>query len=96
MLRRLLIGTALTVTLAGGLPADVFAQPPSPPEAVHRIDRGVRRAVTNTDRAARRAAHRSRRTVRHATHRVSVLCNDGRIHTGLTRTSACIGHGGYR
>lgn len=103
MLRSLLIGSALAAVLAGGAPAIVFAQPPSPPrppDVVGKVERGVRRAVTNTDRAVRRAPHRSRRAVRHTTHRVTrtvrVMCNDGRIHIGRTRTTACFGHGGYR
>jgi len=97
MFRRLLIGTALAGVLAGGAPAIVFAQPPSPPEVVRKIDRGVRRAVTNTDQAVRRTTHRSRRAVRYHTHRtVRAMCNDGRIHVGRTRTSACWSHGGYR
>ena len=96
MLRRLLIGTALAGVLAGGA-ATTFAQPPSPPEVVRKIDRGVRRAVTKTDRAVRRATHRSRRAVRYHTRRtVRAMCNDGRIHAGRTRTSACWSHGGYR
>ena len=95
MLRRLLIGTALAGVLAGGA-ATTFAQP-SPPEVVRKIDRGVRRAVTKTDRAVRRATHRSRRAVRYHTRRtVRAMCNDGRIHAGRTRTSACWSHGGYR
>ena|SRR5438552_11196289 len=97
MLRRLLIGTALAGVLAGGAPAIAFAQPPSPPEVVRKIDRGVRHAVTNTHHAVRRATHRTRRTVRyHTASTVRAMCNDGRIHTGRTRTSACWTHGGYR
>jgi len=93
MLRKLLIGTSLACVLAGGAPAIAFAQPPSPPEVVRKIDSGVRHAVTRTDHAVRRATNRPRY---YAHRNVRALCNDGRIHIGRTRTSACWTHGGYR
>ena|SRR5215510_3094384 len=96
MLRRLLIGTVLTGVLAGS-PATTFAQPPSPPGVVGKIDRDAKRIVRHTDHAIRHVTHHSRRAVRRHTYRsVRALCNDGRIHVGRTRTSACWNHGGYR
>lgn len=101
MFRKLLIGTALMTALAMELPTAVFAQPPSPGEIVHRAERGVHHAVSSTDRALRRGAHRRHRYVRHVTttrvvRRSRALCNDGRVHYGRTRVTACIGHGGIR
>jgi hypothetical protein len=38
-----------------------------------------------------------RRHANRATHRtVRAMCNDGRVHSGRTRTTACINHGGLR
>jgi hypothetical protein len=100
MLRRMLIGTATAGILALGIPTTLSAQPPSPPEIVHKVDRGIRRAVRHTDRAIRRAHYRTRRIISDTyvvTHRnVRALCNDGRVHIGRTRTSACFYHGGLR
>jgi len=97
MVRNLITGAALAATLAFAMPAGVLAQPPSPPEIVHKVDRGVRHVASNVDRKIRRGTRRSRRAVRHASHRsVRALCNDGRVHVGRTRTTACIGHGGVR
>jgi hypothetical protein len=100
MFRRLLIGAAL----AAGISTAAYAQPPSPSAVARKIDRGVHHAVTGTDRAVHRATHRPRRHVRHVTHRsvrvshrsVRALCNDGRVHTGRTRVTACFNHGGIR
>ena len=104
MVRQMLIGAALAAALCSGIPAAAAAQPPSPPQVVHKIDNGVRRAVTNTDRAVRRAVHRTRHHAPRATHRtvrtahttVRARCNDGRIHAGRTRFTACAGHSGLR
>jgi hypothetical protein len=103
MFRRVLIGVAAAALLSG-VPTALSAQPPSPPEVARRVNKGVRRAVTNTDHAVKRAVHRTRhhakRVSHHATlaaHRsVRAVCNDGRIHTGRTRVTACAGHGGVR
>jgi hypothetical protein len=101
MFRRVLIGTALAVGLAFGIPTTTFAQPPSPPEVVQKVGEGVKRVVKKTDRAIRRAGHRTNRVVRKNTHRVTrrtvrAMCNDGRVHTGRTRATACANHGGFR
>ena len=94
MLRKLIAGAALSIAMSA--PA-TFAQPPSPGEIVHKVDRGVRHAVTDVDRKLRHAGRRTHHTVRRATHRtVRARCNDGRIHTGRTRLTACAGHGGVR
>jgi hypothetical protein len=97
----MLIGTAMACVLAFGIPTAMFAQPPSPPEIVHKVDQGVRRVVTKTDSAVRRVGHRTHHVVRRDIHRVThrtmrAMCNDGRVHTGRTRTTACINHGGLR
>jgi len=87
--------TAIAVATAIGTPAVALAQPPSPPEIVHKVDRGVRRTFTHMDRTIR--GHATRRSVRHTTRRsVRALCNDGRVHIGRTPASACVGHGGRR
>jgi len=101
MLRRLLIGTAMAGALALGIPTATLAQPPSPPEIVKKVDRGIRHVVTKTDRAIRHTGRRVRHVVRRDTHRVThrtvrAMCNDGRVHTGRTRISACFNHGGFR
>jgi hypothetical protein len=54
----------------------------------------------------RHRRHRTHRVVRHVPYRttrhvvvrrsVRALCNDGRIHIGRTRASACAAHGGLR
>jgi hypothetical protein len=113
MVRHILIGSALAAVLCAGIPATAAAQP-TPPQIVHRIDDGVRRAVTDTDRAVHRAVHHTPRHTRRVTHYnhythyrvthrtvvahpfVRARCNDGRIHTGRTRFTACAGHGGWR
>jgi hypothetical protein len=102
MLRNVIAGATLATLFALGAPIGASAQPPSPPEIVHKVDRGVRRAVTNVDRKLRRTGRRTHRTVRHtAVHRttrrtVRTMCNDGRVHAGRTRMTACAGHGGVR
>jgi hypothetical protein len=104
MIRHLLIGAALAAALCPGISATASAQPPTPPQIAHKIDNGVRRAVTNTDRAVRRAVHGRRYRTRHVTHRVTpvtyrnvrALCNDGHVHIGRTRSTACFAHGGLR
>jgi hypothetical protein len=68
---------------------------------VHKVGQGIKHAVTKTDRAIRHAGHRTRHVVRRNTHRVMhrtvrAMCNDGRVHTGRTRTTACVNHGGLR
>jgi hypothetical protein len=101
MFRTILIGAAAAGALLSATPTTALAQPPTPPQIVHKIDRHVRRAVTGTHRAVRRAAHRTDHTVHHAArvstrHRVRALCNDGRVHFGRTRRTACAAHGGLR
>lgn len=73
-------------------PAVTLAQPPTPPEIVHKVDRGVRRAFSDLDH---KVHHRTVRT-RHTVRRVRALCHDGRVHVGRTRASACAAHGGIR
>jgi len=101
MLRKLMAGTALSVLIAISAPTAVAAQPPSPPEIVHRIERGVHHAVTTVDGAIRHRGRRTHYVARHRVypvtiHRVRALCNDGRFHVGRTGVSACAGHGGLR
>ena len=103
MFRNLLFSAALAVALVPGIQPTLSAQPPSPAEVGRTIDRGVHRAVTGTHRTVRRVTHRARRTRwshRHVTHvvrrSVRTVCNDGRVHTGRTRVTACAGHGGIR
>jgi len=97
MFRNLITGAALAATVAFAAPAAALAQPPSPPEIAHKVDRGVRRVAGDVDHKIRRGTHGTRRAVRRASHRsVRALCNDGRVHIGRTRTTACIGHGGLR
>jgi hypothetical protein len=101
MLRNLIAGTALSMTIAMSAPAGALTQPPSPGEIVHKVDRGVRHAVTNIDHKLRHGGRRTHRVVRHNVyrtthHRVRALCNDGRFHTGRTGFSACAGNGGIR
>jgi hypothetical protein len=101
MLRTMLMGAAVASVLLSAAPTAVFAQPPSPPEIARRIDHGVRRAVTHTDRAVRRTTHRSHHRVRTVTRRtvrrtIRARCNDGRVHVGRTRFTACANHGGVR
>ena len=101
MCRHMFIGAAAVAAILSGNPTAVFAQPPRPPDVVRKIDHDVKRAVTHTDRAVRRAVHKSnhrvRRVTRRAVHsRVRALCNDGRVHAGRTRVTACVGHGGLR
>jgi len=96
MLRTLITCAAAAMTLALGAPS-VLAQPPSPPEIVHKVDRSVKRTAHAVDRRIRRSTHRTRHTVRRASHKsVRAVCQDGRVHVGRTRTTACIGHGGVR
>jgi len=96
MFRKLIAGAALSTMFAIGTAAGAAAQPPTPGEVVHRVDRDVRHAVTDIRR------HRPRRVVHHhyysttTTYRARALCNDGRIHYGRTRMSACWTHGGIR
>src|SRR5215471_1027901 len=97
MLQRMLIGAAISTALLSATPAMVSAQPPTPPQIVHKIDRGVHHAVTSTDRALRNATHRTRYRAHHVYyHRVRAVCNDGRVHIGRTPFTACYGHGGFR
>jgi len=96
MFRRLIAAAAAATALAVGAPG-VFAQPPSPPEIVHKVDRGVKHVASEVDHKVRRSTHRTRRAVRRTSHRsVRAVCHDGRVHVGRTRTTACIGHGGVR
>ena len=97
----MLIGIAMAGALAFGSPTAMFAQPPSPPEVVQQIGHGIKRAVTATDGAVRRVGRRTHHVVRRDIHRVThrtvrAMCNDGRVHIGRTRTTACINHGGLR
>jgi hypothetical protein len=101
MFRNMLIGAATAGVLAFGTPAATFAQPPSPPEIVRKVDNGVRHVVKKTHRAVthadRHARHEVRKHAPRATRRtVRAKCNDGRIHSGRTRVTACIDHGGLR
>jgi hypothetical protein len=103
MFRHLLMRATIALALVW-VPAIASAQPPSPAAVAKKVDRGVRRALTNTDRAVRRTVHRSRAHTRRTTHRVvrtthrsvRAVCRDGRIHYGRTRASACASHGGLR
>jgi hypothetical protein len=65
MLRKLIAGTAVAIVM--GAPAAAAAQPPSPPEIVHKVDRGIRHAFTNLDRTIHRTGRRNTRTVRRHT-----------------------------
>jgi hypothetical protein len=101
MLRTLLTGAALSAVIAIGSASGAAAQPPSPGEIVHKVDRGVRHAVTDVDHTIRHRGRRTHRVVRHSIvrtsrYRVRALCNDGRFHTGRTGFSACAAHGGLR
>jgi hypothetical protein len=99
MFRTMLIGAALGATFLAN-PTVLLGQPPSPPEVVRKIDRGVKRALTRTDHAVGHAVHRShhvRTVARRTVHsRVRALCHDGRVHIGRTRVTACAGHGGVK
>jgi hypothetical protein len=99
MLRKLITGAAFSTMIVISAPSGALAQPPTPPEIVHRVDRGIHRATTDLDDRLRH--HRRRRVVRHTVyrttyHRVRALCNDGRFHIGRTGYGACAGHGGLR
>jgi hypothetical protein len=72
------------------------AQPPTPPEILRKVDNGVKHVVKKTHRAVTRVDHRVRHNVRTHVRTVRVRCNDGRVHTGRTRVTACINHGGLR
>lgn len=103
MFRNLLFSAALAAAMVPGIQPTLSAQPPSPAEVGRTIDRGVHRVVTRTHRAVNRVVHRTRRTRwahRHVTHvvrrSVRARCNDGRVHAGRTRVTACVGHGGIR
>ena len=94
MLRKLITIVALGATISVAAPPRTAAQPPRPPELVHKIHRGVQHVVSGVDRTVRRTV---RPRVRRATHRrMYVSCNDGRIHAGRTRAGACAAHGGVR
>ena len=99
MWRRL--ATTLATAIVFAAPAAAIAQPPSPPEIVHKVDRGMRRTFANLDHKVHHRRVRTHRTLHHsatttATRRVRVLCHDGRVHVGRTRASACAAHGGLR
>lgn len=100
MWRKLATAAAAAIVLA--TPAAAIAQPPTPPEIVHKVDRGVRRAFANLDHKVHHRRVRTRHTVRHsattttAPHRVRAVCRDGRVHIGRTRGTACAAHGGVR
>jgi hypothetical protein len=101
MLRNLIAGAALATVIGISAPIGAAAQPPSPPEIVHKVDRGVRHVVTSVDGKVRRTGRRSHRAARQNVHRASrrmvrARCNDGRVHTGRTRMTACASHGGLR
>ena len=101
MLRKLIAVTVSSVLIAMSAPTAVSAQPPSPPEIVHRVDRDVHHVVTKVDDTIRHHGRRAHHVVRHRVypvtiHRVRALCNDGRFHLGRTGSSACAGHGGLR
>jgi len=101
MPRKLIAGAALSAMFAVSAPAGASAQPPSPPEIVHRVDRGIRHVATGVDRSIRHHGRRTHHVVRHGVyrtthHRVRALCNDGRFHTGRSGFTACAGHGGLR
>jgi len=100
MLRTMLMGAAVASVLLSAAPTAVFAQPPSPPEIARRIDHGVRRAVTHTDRVVRHTAyhrhHHARIVTQRTVRNVRARCNDGRVHIGHTRFTACANHGGVR
>jgi hypothetical protein len=85
MLRNLITIVALGATIGAAVPP-TYAQPPSPPQLVGKIDREARHIVSNVDRTARGSRHR----------RVRARCTDGRIHFGRTRARACAAHGGVR
>jgi hypothetical protein len=94
MLRKLITTVALGATILAVAPPSTLAQPPSPSQLVHKIDRGARHVVSDVDRNIRavvrprpgRAAHR----------RFGVRCRDGRVHFGRTASGACAAHGGVR
>src|SRR5260221_9599113 len=88
MFRRLIAAAAATAALAV-FPPGVFAQPPSPPEIVHKVDRGVKHVAGAVDRKVRGGTHRTRRAVPHPAHPSGrALCNDGRGHVGRPPTTA--------
>jgi len=101
MFRHLLIRAAVAGVLASGIPIGAAAQPPSPPEVVHRAGEGIKNVVKKTDRAIRHGGRRATRAVGRNTHRVTrrtvrAACNDGTVRAGRTRVTACAGHGGVR
>ena len=101
MFRYLLMRTAVGGVLAFGIPTGVIAQPPRPPEAVHRVGEGIKNVVKKTDRAIRHVGRRTTHAVRRNTHRVTrhtvrAACNDGTIRAGRTPAAACAGHGRVR
>src|SRR5260221_14415007 len=63
MFRRLIAAAAATAALAV-FPPGVFAQPPSPPEIVHKVDRGVKHVAGAVDRKVRGGPPRTRRAGR--------------------------------
>ena len=94
MLRKLIITATLGAACMAVAPPASAAQPPSPSQLVHKVDRAARRVASDVDRKVRRAVHP---TVRRAAHRrFGVRCRDGRLHFGRTAAGACAGHGGVR
>ena len=93
MLRKLITAAAAAATI--GASAAAFAQP-TPGQVLRDVDRTARHAVYGVDHVVRRTVHGRRVVYVRSSYRVRALCNDGRVHVGRTRGSACAYHGGVR
>ena len=101
MFRRLLIGTAIAGVLALGMPTGALAQTSEAKHDMKKAGKAIKQAGKETGEAAKETAHATKHTAKAVAHRarrshVSARCNDGKMHSGTTRTSACAGHGGLR
>lgn len=94
MLRKLIATMALSAAVSVMASPLSAAQPPSPSELAHKIDRGARHVVSDVHRTVRRAVRPRVHRVVHR--RYGVRCRDGRVHYGRTAAGACVAHGGVR
>jgi hypothetical protein len=101
MFKQLLIGTAIASVLALGMPIATSAQTSEAKQDMKRAGHKIKKAGEATGEAAKDTGKAVKHTTKAATHSVShkrarATCNDGKVHHGRTRASACASHGGLR
>jgi hypothetical protein len=101
MFRQLLISAAIAGVLALGTPTATSAQTSEAKQDMKRAGHKIKKAGEATGEAAKDTGKAVKHSAKAATHsashkRARAVCNDGKVHHGRTRASACASHGGLR